>query len=50
MANGIYTPIRKYDPICLLLIIGVAKHRRKDLVTSKDAYPKLEANLAELSQ
>ncbi|MGG2143910.1 IS256 family transposase [Symbiopectobacterium sp. RP] len=47
-ADGIYSHVRQDDRLCLLVIIGVTEHGRKELVAVEDAYRESEANWAEL--
>ncbi|MGG2141013.1 IS256 family transposase [Symbiopectobacterium sp. RP] len=47
-ADGIYSHVRQDDRLCLLVIIGVTEHGRKELVVVEDGYRELEANWVEL--
>ncbi|MGG2141831.1 IS256 family transposase [Symbiopectobacterium sp. RP] len=47
-ADGIYSHVRQDDHLCLLVIIGVTEHGRKELVAVEDGYRESEANWAEL--
>ncbi|MGP1924216.1 MAG: hypothetical protein ACTS73_04755 [Arsenophonus sp. NEOnobi-MAG3] len=49
MADGINSPVRQNNRLCLLIIISLTKHGCKKLVAVEDSYLELEArNLAEL--
>lgn len=47
-ADGIDSHVRQDDRLCLLVIIGVTEHGRKELVAVEDGYRESEANWAEL--
>ena len=39
-ADGIYSNVRMDDRLCLLVIIGITEHGRKELVAVEDGYRK----------
>lgn len=47
-ADGIYSRIRMDDKLCLLVIIGVTEHGRKELVAVEDGYRESIASWEEL--
>lgn len=47
-ADGIYSNVRMDDRLCLLVIIGVTEHGRKELVAVEDGYRESEASWTEL--
>ena len=47
-ADGIYSKVRMDDRLCLLVIIGVTEHGRKELVAVEDGYRESEASWSEL--
>lgn len=46
--DGIYSNVRMDDRLCLLVIIGVTEHGRKELVAVEDGYRESEASWTEL--
>ena len=47
-ADGVYSNVRMEDRLCLLVIIGVTEHGRKELVAVEDGYRESEASWLEL--
>jgi len=47
-ADGVYSNVRMDDRLCLLVIIGVTEHGRKELVAVEDGYRESEASWTEL--
>jgi len=47
-ADGVYSNVRQDDRLCLLVIIGVTEHGRKELVAVEDGYRESEASWSEL--
>ena len=47
-ADGIYSKVRLDDRLCLLVIIGVTEHGKKELVAVEDGYRESEASWMEL--
>lgn len=47
-ADGIYSKVRMDDRLCLLVIIGVTEHGRKELVAVEDGYRESDASWSEL--
>ena len=47
-ADGVYSNVRMDDRLCLLVIIGVTEHGRKELVAVEDGYRESEASWLEL--
>lgn len=47
-ADGIYSNVRMDNRLCLLVIIGVTEHGRKELVAVEDGYRESEASWSEL--
>jgi len=47
-ADGIYSNVRQDDRLCLLVIIGVTEHGRKELIAVEDGYRESEASWFEL--
>ncbi len=47
-ADGIYSRVRMDDKLCLLVIIGVTEHGRKELVAVEDGYRESTASWEEL--
>ena len=47
-ADGIYSNVRMEDRLCLLVIIGVTEHGRKELVAVEDGYRESEASWSAL--
>jgi transposase-like protein len=47
-ADGVYSNVRMDDRLCLLVIIGVTEHGRKELVAVEDGYRESEASWSEL--
>lgn len=47
-ADGIYSNVRQDDRLCLLVIIGVTEHGRKELLAVEDGYRESEASWFEL--
>ncbi len=47
-ADGIYSRVRMDDKLCLLVIIGVTEHGRKELVAVEDGHRESEASWLEL--
>jgi len=47
-ADGIYSKVRLDDRLCLLVIIGVTEHGKKELVAVEDGYRESEASWLEL--
>ena len=47
-ADGVYSNVRMDDRLCLLVIIGVTEHGRKELVAVEDGYRESEASWNEL--
>lgn len=47
-ADGIYSRVRMDNKLCLLVIIGVTRHGRKELVAVEDGYRESEASWYEL--
>lgn len=47
-ADGIYSNVRQDDRLCLLVIIGVTEHGRKELLAVEDGYRESEASWYEL--
>lgn len=47
-ADGIYSKVRKDNKLCLLVIIGVDQHGRKELVTVEDGFRESEASWVEV--
>lgn len=47
-ADGVYSQVRLDDRLCLLVIIGVTEHGRKELVAVEDGYRESEASWKEL--
>ncbi len=43
-ADGVYSNVRLDDKLCLLVIIGVTEHGRKELVAVEDGYRESEAS------
>ncbi|MGP1923689.1 MAG: hypothetical protein ACTS73_01695 [Arsenophonus sp. NEOnobi-MAG3] len=48
LADGIDTSVRQDNYLCLLVIIGVTEHGRKEHVAVEDDYRESETKLAEL--
>jgi len=47
-ADGIYSRVRMDDKLCLLVILGVTEHGRKELVAVEDGYRESEASWHEV--
>lgn len=47
-ADGIYSNVRQDDRLCLLIVIGVTEHGRKELLAVEDGYRESEASWFEL--
>lgn len=47
-ADGIYSNVRQDDRLCLLVIIGVTEHGRKELLAVEDGYRESEASWLEV--
>lgn len=47
-ADGIYSNVRQDDRLCLLVIVGVTEHGRKQLVAVEDGYRESEASWTDL--
>ena len=47
-ADGVYSNVRMDDRLCLLVIIGVTEHGRKELVAVEDGFRESEASWSEL--
>ena len=47
-ADGIYSNVRQDDRLCLLVVIGVTEHGRKELIAVEDGYRESEASWYEL--
>ena len=47
-ADGIYSNVRQDDRLCLLVLIGVTEHGRKELIAVEDGYRESEASWYEL--
>lgn len=47
-ADGVYSNVRMDDKLCLLVIIGVTEHGRKELVAVEDGYRESEKSWNEL--
>lgn len=47
-ADGIYSNVRQDDRLCLLVVIGVTEHGRKELIAVEDGYRESEASWFEL--
>lgn len=47
-ADGVYSNVRMDDRLCLLVIIGVTEHGRKELIAVEDGYRESEASWSEL--
>jgi transposase-like protein len=47
-ADGVYSNVRLDDRLCLLVIIGVTEHGRKELVAVEDGHRESEASWTEL--
>ncbi|KAB5494276.1 IS256 family transposase [Serratia sp. RJAL6] len=47
-ADGIYSNVRQDDRLCLLVVIGVTEHGRKELLAVEDGYRESEASWFEL--
>ena len=47
-ADGVYSKVRLDDRLCLLVIIGVTEHGKKELVAVEDGYRESEASWLEL--
>ncbi len=47
-ADGVYSNVRMDDKLCLLVIIGVTEHGRKELVAVEDGYRESQASWSEL--
>ena len=47
-ADGVYSQVRMDDKLCLLVILGVTEHGRKELVAVEDGYRESEASWREL--
>ena len=47
-ADGVFSIVRMDDRLCLLVIIGVTEHGRKELVAVEDGYRESEASWSEL--
>ncbi len=47
-ADGIYSNIRQDDRLCLLVVIGVTEHGRKELIAVEDGYRESEFSWYEL--
>ena len=47
-ADGIYSNIRQDERLCLLVVIGVTEHGRKELIAVEDGYRESEASWYEL--
>lgn len=47
-ADGIYSNVRQDDRLCLLVIIGVTEHGRKELLAVEDGYRESEASWSEV--
>lgn len=47
-ADGVYSNVRMDDRLCLLVIIGVTEHGRKELVAVEDGYRESETSWSEL--
>lgn len=43
-ADGVYSNVRQDDRLCLLVIVGVTEHGRKELVAIEDGYRESEAS------
>lgn len=49
-ADGVYSNVRLDDRLCLLVIVGVTEHGRKELVAVEDGHRESEASWLELLQ
>lgn len=47
-ADGVYSQVRMDDKLCLLVILGVTEHGRKELVAVEDGYRESEASWREV--
>lgn len=47
-ADGVYSNVRQDDRLCLLVIVGVTEHGRKELVAVEDGYRESEASWLEV--
>jgi transposase-like protein len=47
-ADGVYSNVRQDDRLCLLVIVGVTEHGRKELVAIEDGYRESEASWLEV--
>ena len=47
-ADGVYANVRQDDRLCLLVILGVTEHGRKELVAVEDGYRESEASWLEV--
>jgi len=47
-ADGVYSNVRMDDRLCLLVIVGVTEHGRKELVAVEDGFRESEASWKEL--
>ena len=47
-ADGVYSKVRLDDRLCLLVIVGVTEHGKKELVAVEDGYRESEASWLEL--
>lgn len=47
-ADGVYSNVRQDDRLCLLVVIGVTEHGRKELVAVEDGYRESAASWSEL--
>lgn len=47
-ADGVYSNVRMDNRLCLLVIIGVTEHGRKELIAVEDGYRESEASWTEL--
>lgn len=47
-ADGVYCNVRQDERLCLLVIVGVTEHGRKELVAVEDGYRESEASWSEL--
>ena len=47
-ADGVYSNVRQDDRLCLLVVVGVTEHGRKELVAIEDGYRESEASWLEV--
>jgi transposase-like protein len=47
-ADGVYSNVRQDDRLCLLVIVGVTEHGRKELVAVEDGYRESQASWLEV--